>query len=260
MSWIRSRTLARVMASLLVAGAICGTAVAQDASSQLESQLKTILKVTEVEWVGNNVVKVGTVVRLTKTNLLFATPETAPVLCPATVREGKEDIPSSMCRLMMKETGSFLQEGEKLYVTKIKVNMAKDTVALELVDAELDPNTGRPVQPKFKTAVNFVFAKGYLSKADAGQIADAINNLVPPDTDAAPIPQQVAAQQFAGQQEAAQQTQVAAPTVVELGMTEEQVKSILGLPTKANQPAGNTKIYVYHKQITFRDGKVSSID
>ena len=153
----------------------------------------------------------------------------------------------------MKASGSFLQEGQKLYVTKIKVNMPKDTVYLELVDVELDPNTGKPVPPKFKTAVNFVFSRGYLSKADAGQIADAINNLVPPDTDAAPTPQPAA------QQVAAQPAPTAAPTDIELGMTEDQVKSILGPPTKANQPAGNTKVYVYYKQITFRDGKVSSI-
>jgi hypothetical protein len=107
--------------------------------------------------------------------------------------------------------------------------------------------------------VNFIFSKGYLSKADAGQIADAINNLVPVDTDAAPIPQPAAAQQVAAQQFAAQPAPTVVPTEIELGMTEDQVKSILGPPTKANQPAGNTKVYVYYKQITFRDGKVSSI-
>jgi hypothetical protein len=251
MSWIRSKALARVIASLLAVGAMCGTAVAQDASSQLESQLKTILKVTELE--RDNVKKVGTVVKLTKTNLLFATPETSLALCPATVREGKEDVASSICRLMMKDSGGFLQVGQTLYVTKIKVNMPKDTVSLELVDAELDPNTGKPVPPKFKTGVNFVFSSGYLSKADAGQIADAIYNLVPADTDAASIPQPAA------QQVAAQPAPTAAPKEIELGMTEDQVKSILGPPTKANQPAGNTKVYVYYKLITFRDGKVSSI-
>jgi hypothetical protein len=258
MVWLQLKRIAGAISGLFVAVALCGTALAQDASPQLEAQLKTILKVTEVEWVGNTITKQGTVVKLTKGNLLFETPETSPVLCPATVRETKQEIPSSFCRLTMKTSGDFLQEGQKLYVTKIHANPAKDMVTLDLVDATVNPATGTPAKPTFKTAVNFVFSKGYLSKADAGQIADVISNLLPVDTlDAAPAQ---AAAPAAPAAQPAQPMPAAAATQVELGMTEDQVKAIMGPPAKASQPTNTTTVFVYHKQITFRNGVVSSIE
>jgi hypothetical protein len=257
MVWLQAKKIAAAIPGLFAALTICATVLAQDGSPQLEAQLKTILKVTEVEWVGNTVLSSGTVVNLTKDNLLFETPESQPVVCPATVREGKQDVPSSLCRLTMKGTGNFLQAGQKLYVTKIRANPAKDTVTLDLVNALVDPATGKPAKPTFKTAVNFVFSKGYLSKADAGQIADVINNLLPvdPSNTGAPVQSaQVAAP------EPPPPPQAAGAGIVELGMTEDQVKAILGPPAKASQPTGTTTVFVYHKQITFRNGKVSAIE
>ena len=271
MLWIRSKGVARLLAMSLAAGCMGGSLLAQDPSPQLESQLKTIYKLSQVEWVGNNVTQQGSVVKVAKVNLLFGTPEGQAILCAATIKQDKEQVPSSLCRLTMQSTGAFLQAGQRLFITKLKVNLPKDTVSLELAESAVNPNTGAPIQPTFKTAVNFVFSAGYLSKADAGQIADAINNVLPMDTDnaagaqqvaqqmPAPQVQPVAAQQPAPQAQPAAQAP-AASAQVELGMTEEQVKSILGPPTSAKQPAAQTKVYVYRKQITFQDGKVAAIE
>jgi hypothetical protein len=250
----------RIVAGCLVTGVMSGRAVTQDSSPALDAQLRTILKVTEVEWVGQTVTKPGTIVRLTKGNLLWETPVGQPMNCAATVREGTNSVPSSICRLTTKDTGSFLQEDQTLYVTHIRTNTPKDTVSLDLVNAAMDPTTGKPLPPTFKTSVNFVFSKGYLTQADAGQIADVISNLLPVDTGAA-APQQVAAapQAAAPPPPPPPPAAVVAPAQIKLGMTEEQVESILGPPTKASS-AGNNKTYVYHKQIVFRDGKVSAIE
>ena len=108
-----------------------------------------------------------------------------------------------------------------------------------------------------KTAVNFVFSNGYLSKADAGQLADVISKLLSLDN------ADTAQQQPPPQQQVAQQgppPPPPPPSQVELGMTEEQVRSILGQPTTQRQPRANAKVYVYSKQITFQNGKVSDIE
>ena len=245
-------------AGFVVAVAICGVAGGQDASRTLESQLKTILKITEVEWVGNNVTRQGTVVRLTQGNLLFATPRNQRI-CAATVTETDRQIPGSGCRFLMKAVGAFLQAGQKLYITKIRANMAEDIVSLDLVEAAIVPS-GVPAQPSFGTGVKFVFSKGYLGKADAGQIAEMINSLLPVDTGQAPPPQQAAAPEPPAMQPPSAPAAPVMPAQVELGMTEDQVKAILGPPTKASQPKGNMKVYTYHRQITFEDGKVSAIE
>lgn len=245
-------TTGRVIVGCLLCGTLHGSLAAQDSSS-LETQLKSIFKVTHVEMVGNNVTDQGATVTVAKSNLLFETPVNQPVLCAATVKESGDQVASAMCRITMKSTGGFLQAGQRLFVTKIKAAITKDTVTVELTEG-VDPNANPPAHPSFKTAVNFVFAKGYLAKADAGQVADEINKVLPLDSaspaaaQAAPAPEQPAA---------------AAPTQcqIDLGMSEDQVKSILGPPTTQKQGVTpGSKVYTYDKKVTFQNGKVAAIE
>ncbi len=106
------RTMVRWMGcAAVMAGGMCSAAWAQDAAaSQIEAQLGTIYKPTQVEMVAHTVVKQGTVVRVAKGNFLFETPVSQPMLCTATVKEGKETVASTACRYVMKSSGGFLLE------------------------------------------------------------------------------------------------------------------------------------------------------
>jgi hypothetical protein len=270
MLWIPSRLAARWISACWIVVALSGTFASAQPAASLESQLKTIFNLSKVEWAQNDVLHRGTVLTVKNENFLFGSPGIQLGSCAATVQKGNEQAPGSLCRSMRISSGGvFLPPGQRLYITNIKVNLGKDTVTLDLAAFDVDPNTQAAQMPTMKTSVNFVFANGYLAQADAGQIADAIGNDLPPDAGPAQPQsgQQQAGQQFGPPQSGPQQMappQSAAPPPeplqIELGMTEEEVKSILGPPTKANQPAGNMKVYIYHKQITFRDGKVISIE
>lgn len=267
--------------AVLLAGAMCVTAAAQTAPANLESQLETVYKVTQLEGNTKTVIAPGALLRVTKANLLYETPLDNMFRCNANVKPDKTQIPGGSCIAMTKSVGSFLQAGQLLYISKIKVNAAKDIVTFELVEAAAGPN-GTAAWPNFKTGVNFVFDPGYLAKADPGQISDLINTVIPLDDGgsdnsqaAAPQPgpqnmQDLAAlrasQRAARAQLAAQQQAAAAPAqpaatggqVVQLGMTEDEVKGILGQPTSSSQ-VSNMTIYVYQKMITFQNGKVATI-
>ncbi len=258
---------------MILAGLMCALLVAQTAApSGLEAQLEAVYKVTQFEGNTQTVIAPGTLLRLAKTNLLYQTPmgSMAP-RCNANVSQDKAVIPGGTCLGWTKDVGGFLQAGQLLYISKIKVNAPKDTVTFELVEAAAGPN-GTAAWPKFKTGVNFLFPSGYLAKADPGQIADLINTVLPLDGDAdnsqatqaapppAPAPAPVG-RHYAAQQQPQPQAQPQATgsgQQVQLGMTEEQVKGILGQPTSSNQFSGMT-IYVYQKTIMFQNGKVSTI-
>jgi hypothetical protein len=251
------KTAQRAALSALAAVLITSTLASQDSASSLETQLGTIFKVTHVEMVGHNVTTQGTIVKLTKGNFLLDAPVGTPVPVASftsTVKEGKDSVPSFPYRaLIMKNGGGFLPEGQRLYITKIQVNVSKDAVTLELTDAAVDPTTGGLGHPSLKTAVSFVFAKGFLSNADAGQVADVISATLAADT--APA---VAAASPVPEPPPPPESPAPMPMQVELGMTEEQVRGILGQPNQ-QQGAPQSKVYVYKKQITFQNGKVSDI-
>jgi hypothetical protein len=275
-----SKTILRT--AVILVGSMWAMLAAQtSAPSSLESQLETIYKVTQLEGNTKTVIAPGALLRVTKANLLYETPLDNMFRCNANVKQDKAQIPGGSCIAMTKSVGSFLQAGQLLYISKIKVNAAKDIVTFELVEAAAGPN-GTAAWPNFKTGVNFVFDPGYLAKADPGQIADLINTVIPLDDGgsdnsqaAAPQPgpqnmqdlaalrasQRAARAQLAAQQQAAATPAQPAATggqVVQLGMTEDEVKGILGQPTGSSNFSGMT-IYVYQKTITFQNGKVSAI-
>ena len=234
--------------------------------SALESQLETVYKVTQFESNTKTVIAPGALLRLTKANLLYETPIDNMFRCNANVRPDKAQIPGGGCIGWTKDVGAFLPAGQLLYISKIKVNAPKDIVTFELVEAAAGPN-GTAAWPKFKTGVNFVFQPGYLAKADPGQIADLINTVLPLDgeTDnsqaAQPAPAPVtnaAARHYAAQSQPQPQATGGTGQQVQLGMTEDEVKGILGQPTSSSQYS-NMTVYVYQKMITFQNGKVATI-
>jgi hypothetical protein len=268
--------MAAIMACLML---ITVAAAQTSAPSSLESQLETVYTLTQFEGNTQTVLTPGALVKVAKNNLLYQTPMGSMYRCDANVKQGKAQIPGGFCIGWTKDVGGFLPAGQLLYISKIKVNAPKGIVTFELEEAAAGPN-GNAAWPKFKTGVNFLFDPGYLAKADPGQVSDLINTVIPLDDGgsdnsqaAAPQPaapqnmqdrrasQQAARAQPVAQQQAAAaaQTQPAAGGAqVQMGMTEDQVKGILGQPSGSSNFNGMT-VYIYQKTITFQNGKVSAI-
>jgi hypothetical protein len=162
------------------------------------------------------------------------------------------------------QTTKLFAKNDKVYPTKIDVNVEKDTVTLGIVSCDtcnkIDPPTYN------KANVVFQFAKGALAKASAGEVEDTIGQLLSVSSD---DQQQAKGDQTGGGDQAAQpgnQPQQAAadppaaePASIELGMTPAQVEAALGKPDK-KVTLGAKQIYIYKDmKVTFKDGKVADV-
>jgi len=151
-----------------------------------------------------------------------------------------------------------LAVGEKVYVTKLDVNVNKDTIGFRIT--ECDGCNGVTQPSSNKGEVIFQFAKGYLANASVPDVEDTIAKVFAIDTSAP----QGQTSQYATQQEqpAAQQqapAQPPAPAQIRSGQTIDEVVNALGQPEKIVD-LGAKKIYVYKDlKITFTNGKVSDV-
>ncbi|MFZ0759245.1 MAG: hypothetical protein WAM69_04780, partial [Candidatus Sulfotelmatobacter sp.] len=179
-----------------------------------------------------------------------------------------------MKRFGKERTTHLFQVGDKVYASKIEVNLGKDSVILGIVACDTCNKTDPPTYNK--ADVVFQFPKGTLTAASAGQIEDTIGQLLSIATDDTQASgdqsgqtggdQQPAGdqsgQQQGGQQQApaAQDQQQAQPETIQLGMTTDQVQAALGKPDKIVN-LGAKQIYVYKDlKVTFKDGKVSDVE
>jgi hypothetical protein len=173
-----------------------------------------------------------------------------------------------MKRFGKEQTTKLFAKGDKVFPNKIEVNLDKDTVTMGIVACDTCNNT----DPKTynKANVVFVFPKGTLAKASAGEVEDTIGQLLSISTDDAQQGdngnQQGGDQggQQGGQQAAAPAQQPAVqdqpePQSIEKGMTPEQVEAAMGKPDKKVN-LGPKQIYVYKDlKVTFLNGKVSDV-
>jgi len=159
--------------------------------------------------------------------------------------------------------------GEKLYVTKITLDRAKNNVAFDLI-SDAYGDAGR-----YKATLRIELPKGALTSEDLAKVDPTIAEvfkIAPPDQKAAAAP--------AGQQAAPAAPPVAQaapppplepiapppppppdPVVetksIEVGQTKDQVVAILGKPDKTVK-AGNKEIYQYKDiKVTFVNGKMT---
>jgi hypothetical protein len=79
------------------------------------------------------------------------------------------------------QTTKLFQNGDKVYATKIDVNVDKDTVTMGIVACDTCNKTDPPTYNKAN--VVFVFPRGSLTKASAGQVEDLIGQLLSVSTD-----------------------------------------------------------------------------
>jgi len=171
------------------------------------------------------------------------------------------------------QTTQFFQVGNKVYPSKIQVNMDKDQVVMSIISCDSCNN----ISPTtfYKADVVFQFAKGGLAKMSAPQVEDAIAGLLAIDDS------QGGGDQGGGQQggndqggngndqgnnqggggggQAQQQAPPPEPAQIEKGQTPDQVKAAFGVPDKIIN-LGTKQIYVYKDiKVTFLNGKVSDV-
>lgn len=164
------------------------------------------------------------------------------------------------------QTTHLFQKGDKVYPTKIAVNVDKDTVELGIVACDKCNNTDPPTYNKAQ--VVFQFPKGSLAKAGAGDVEDTIGQLLSISDDSQQgdqnAQQQDQQQGGQGQQQAADQgqqqpQQQAEPQTIEKGQTPDQVEAALGKPDKIVN-LGAKQLYIYKDlKVTFVNGKVSDV-
>jgi hypothetical protein len=238
---------------------------------QLAAQYKLVKMGSDTS--GYSVVDAGTLLAIQKGGIL-AVPYSDQAVLPTKYEGGAIHGPSSlslmgrksiMGRFGKEQTTHLFQVGDKVYPSKIDVNVAKDTVALSLVACDTCNKTDPPTYNKAQ--VIFQFPKGSLVKASAGQVEDVIGQVLSISEDAQQGGdqggdqggQQGGDQGQQGGQQQQQQQQQAEPQSIEKGMTPDQVEAAMGKPEK-KVTLGAKQIYYYKDmKVIFLSGKVSDV-
>jgi hypothetical protein len=172
---------------------------------------------------------------------------------------------SIMGKFGKEQTTHLFAVGDKVYPMKIDVNVAKDTVTLEIVACDTCNKTDPPTYNKAN--VVFQFPKGSLATGSAGGVEDTIGQVLSISNDDQQQGGDQGAQQQGGQQQGAadqgQQQQAdqpaAEPVSIEKGMTTDQVEAAMGKPDK-KVTLGTKQIYYYKDmKVIFLSGKVSDV-
>lgn len=261
--------LAIVTSAVIFSGARAFAQTPVSLQEQLAAQYKLVKMGSDTS--GYSVVEKGTLLAIQKGGILGVPYGDSQV--PATKYEGGTvKGPSGMSLLGRKtvmgrfgkeQTTHLFPSGDKVYPTKIDVNLDKDTVSMGIVACDTCNKTDPPTYNKAQ--VVFQFPKGTLAKAAAGEVEDTIGQLLSisddtqSDQGSGQQADQGAQQQAGGGQQAAQPEQQAEPAEVKLGMTTDQVEAALGKPDK-KVTLGPKQIYIYKDmKVTFKDGKVSDV-
>ena len=165
------------------------------------------------------------------------------------------------------QTTHLFAKGDKVYPSKIEVDVASDKVSMLIVACDTCNKTDPPTYNKAQ--VVFQFPKGTLASASAGQVEDVIGQLLSISSDDAQQGgDQGGAQQGGNDQQGNNQGGGAGqgqapppePQQIEKGQTPDQVKAALGQPDKI-VTIGPKQIYVYKDlKVTFLNGKVSDVE
>ena len=275
--------MAVVMVALMIIGLTPGTLVAQ---VSLEDQLKAQFNLVKMgaDTGGAAVVEAGTILDIKKGGILSVPYGDTPV--PTHYQDGTVHSPNNM---MMKgigfgmkkfgkeQTTRLMQVGEKVYPSRIVVNLPKDQVTIGLIACDSCNN----VSPTtfYRADVVFQFPKGTLAAANPSKVEDIIAGLLAIDDsggDQGGNGQQGGGDDQGNDQgggggggngggngggggQAQQQGPPPEPQQIEKGQTPDQVKAAIGVPDKIVN-LGAKQIYVYKDiKVTFVNGKVTDV-
>jgi hypothetical protein len=274
--------MAVLVAALIVVGITCRV-VAQDLPVvPLEDLLKaqyTLVKMGSDSG-GDAIVAEGTVLVIKKDGILSVPYGDQPVATKyqdGTVRSPSAATMGARGSLMGKvgkqQTTRLFQVGEKVYPSRIAVNLPKDQVTIGIIACDACNN----VSPTtfYKAEVVFQFPKGTLATTSLSQVEDTIAELL--NIDDSPGDQgrtqggngnvagngnandQRVGNQGGGGGQAQQQASAPEPQEIEKGQTPDQVKAVLGQPDKIVN-FGSKQIFIYKDlKVTFLNGKASDV-
>lgn len=185
MSCIRFR--AKLAATLLTALSCTNLTQAQNspAAPSLQELLKNQYKISKTgsDASGFKIIEPGTVLTIQKAGLI-ATPQPAshfislklPKVCDNTFKRGNLTQPGACAKTTL--GSKFLNEGEKVYITKFEVNEKSNRITFNLV--ECDSCNGVTKNGSMKATVHFEFADKFLETAEPDQVSDVIHQLLRP--------------------------------------------------------------------------------
>lgn len=252
-----------------------GGAQAPTLEEQLSAQYKLVKMGSDTS--GYSVVDKGTLLAIQKGGIL-GVPYSDQSILSTKYENGTVHSPNNvlskgigfgMKRFGKEQTTHLFASGDKVYPSKVEVNLSKDTVTIGIVACDTCNKTDPPTYNKAN--VVFQFPKGTLASASAGSVEDTIGQLLAVSNDdqggqqsadqggQQPTADQGAPQQAAAQQPAPQDQPAAEPASIEKGQTPDQVQAALGKPDKIVN-LGSKQIYVYKDlKVTFLNGKVSDV-
>src|SRR5271157_5728387 len=271
-------------ALLLVAASVVTPALLSGQAPTLQEQLAAQYKLVKMgsDTSGYSVVEEGTLLAIQKGGLL-GVPYSDTSVQSNKYESGTVHAPNAllskgigfgMKKFGKEQTTKLFAKGDKVYPTKIDVSLDKDTVTLGIVACDTCNKTDPPTYNKAN--IIFVFPKGTLAKASAGQVEDTIGTLLSISSTDQQQDQgaqqggdqggqqqggqaQGGQQQAAPEQPAAQEQPAAEPASIDKGMTTDQVQAAMGKPDKIVN-LGSKQIYVYKDlKVTFINGKVSDV-
>jgi len=258
----------------IVAWPVAACAQAPSLQEQLAAQYKLVKMGSDTS--GYSVVEEGTLLAIQKGGIM-GVPYSDKTLLTTKYENGTVHGPNAMMSEARKRVfGHFSQtssegqtthlfpKGDKVYPSKLEVNVEKDTVLMDIVACDTCNKTDPPTYNKAQ--VVFQFPKGSLAKASAGDVEDTIGQLLSISDDSQQQGQggdQQQGQQQGQQQQAAQQPQdqqqQQEPQTIQMGMTTDQVKAAMGTPEKIVN-LGPKQIFVYKDlKVTFLGGKVADV-
>jgi uncharacterized membrane protein YgcG len=267
-----------LLVALMVIGFTPRMVVAQ---VPLEDQLKaqyTMVKMGS-DTSGAAVVEQGTILVIKKGGILSVPNSDQSIL--STKYEGgvvhspntvlSKGIGFGMKKFGKEQTTRLMQVGEKVYPSRLVVDLTKDHVTMSIIACDSCNNTSPTTF--YKADVVFQFPKGTLATTSPSQVEDTIAGLLAIDDSADQggnngngNDQQGGNQQGGGGGGGngggggqAQQGPPPEPQQIEKGQTPDQVKAALGTPDKIVN-LGPKQIYVYKDlKVTFLNGKVSDV-
>jgi hypothetical protein len=271
--------LLRVSSLVVLSAAVAGAQATVSLQEQLAAQYKAVKMGSDTG--GASVVDPGTLLAIQKGGIL-GVPYTDKTVLTTKYENGTVHGPNAALTEARKrvfghfsqtqsegQTTHLFQKGDKVYPTKVDVNLDKDTVTLAIVACDTcnktDPTTYN------KANVVFQFPKGTLAKAGAGDVEDTIGQLLSISDDSQDSGDQQQGQQQGGQQQGGQQQggQQAGggqqqsqqqPQSIQMGMTMDQVQAAFGQPEKIVN-LGPKQLYVYKDmKVTFINGRVADVN
>jgi hypothetical protein len=271
-----------LVAALMVVGITPSMVVAQDLPAvPLEDRLKTQYTLVKMGWNsgGPALVEEGTVLVIKKDGILSVPYGDQPVA--SKYQDGTVRSPSastmgargSMGKVGKQQNTRLFQVGERVYPSRVAINLPKDQVTVSIVACDACNN----VTPTTfnKADVVFQFPKGTLATTSLSEVEDTIAELLNIDDspgdqgagqggngtgtgNAAATANDKAGDQGGGGGQG-QQAPAPEPQQIEKGQTPDQVKATLGQPDKIVN-FGSKQIFIYKDlKVTFLNGKVYDV-